>query len=553
MRGATDDKRLAPLKRVRAGLIQPAAPPSPGPRPWWEGRPFVAAMILLAFIPLLYPPFPPLVDLPGHMGRFKVAADGATSPFLSQWYAFRWMPIGNLGVDVLAIPLAKLVGVEAATKAVVMLIPPLTVAGMLWVAREVHNRLPPTVAFALPLAFGHPFLFGFVNFALSMALALVAFGLWLRLGRLGKAKLRAILFVPISFVVFFAHTFGWGVLGLLCMSAEAVRQHDRGRGWWRSILRAAYHAGAMALPLALMVLWRSEAAGGTTLGWFAWTFKLEYFGRALRDRWLWFDLASLALLVLLPVFALVHRRLVLSRNLAFSGLTLLACFVLLPRVIFGSAYADMRLVPYMIAIFVLAIRFKAETIYPLARTLALGALAFLLVRTAGTTASFAIAANHQRQQLAVLEVVPKGARVVALAWAPCKGWAMRRGDHLPSMVIVRREGFANDQWPLAGSSLLTTYYPQAGFFKGDPSGVVRSEGCRREGVPIELSLRAIPRDAFDYLWLIDMPPIPKAWVAGWEPVRTAEGSLLLKRVDAPLPADAAPRLKIRRTETAIGR
>jgi hypothetical protein len=57
---------------------------------------------------------------------------------------------------------------------------------MLWVAREVHNRLPPTVAFALPLAFGHPFMFGFVNFALSMAFAFLAFGLWLRLGRLGK-------------------------------------------------------------------------------------------------------------------------------------------------------------------------------------------------------------------------------------------------------------------------------------------------------------------------------------------------------------------------------
>ena len=90
----------------------------------------------------------------------------------------------------------------------------------------------------------------------------------------------------------------------------------------------------------------------------------------------------------------------LSRNLAFSGLTLVACFILLPRVIFGSAYADMRLVPYMLAIFVLAIRFKAETVYPLARTLALAGVAFLLVRTAGTTASFAIAANHQRQQLA---------------------------------------------------------------------------------------------------------------------------------------------------------
>jgi hypothetical protein len=510
-------------------------------------------MILLALVPSIYPPFPPLVDLPGHMGRFKVAADGSSSAYLSQWYHFAWKPIGNLGVDVLAIPLAKLIGVEPATKLVVMLIPPLTVAGMLWVAREVHNRLPPTVAFALPLAFGHPYLFGFVNFALSMALAFVAFGLWLRLGRLGKPRTRAWLFVPISFIVFFAHTFGWGVLGLMCFSAEAVRQHDRGWSWWKAGLRAAGHAAAMALPLALMILWRSEASGGRTIGWFLWGFKLEYFERALRDRWHGFDLAALAILVLLPLFALVHRRLVLSRNLAFSGLTLLAGFLLLPRVIFGSAYADMRLVPYMLAIFVLAIRFKAETVYPLARTLALAAVAFLLVRTAGTTASFAIAANHQREQLSVLADVPLGSRVVSLVWAPCKGWANRRSDHLPSLLIVRRDSFANDQWPLAGSSLLTTNYPEAGWYRGDPSGVVRSEGCRREGVPIELSLRAIPRDAFDYLWLIDLPPIPRAWVAGWTPVRIAKGSLLLKRVDAPLPADAAPRLKIRRTETAIGR
>ena len=101
--------------------------------------------------------------------------------------------------------------------------------------------------------------------------------------------------------------------------------------------------------------------------------------------------------------------------------------------------------------------------------------------------------------------------------------------------------------------LFRSTYPEAGWYKGDPSGVVRSEGCRREGVPIELSLRAIPRDAFDFLWLVDMPPIPRDWIAGWEPVRIARGSLLLRRVDAPLPAGAAPRLKIRRTETAIGR
>ena len=65
-----------------------------------------------------------------------------------------------------------------------------------------------------------------LGFALSMALAFLAFGLWLRLGRLGKSRQRALLFVPISFIVYFAHTFGWGMLGLLCFSAEAVRQAD---------------------------------------------------------------------------------------------------------------------------------------------------------------------------------------------------------------------------------------------------------------------------------------------------------------------------------------
>ena len=89
--------------------------------------------------------------------------------------------------------------------------------------------MPPTAFFALPFIYGYPFLFGFVNFALSVALAFLAFGLWLRLGRLERTRLRGWLFVPISLVVFFCHTYGWGLLGLMCFSADAVRLHDRGR------------------------------------------------------------------------------------------------------------------------------------------------------------------------------------------------------------------------------------------------------------------------------------------------------------------------------------
>src|SRR3990170_8762294 len=109
-----------------------------------------------------------------------------------------------------------------------------------------------------------------------MALAFLAFGLWLRLGRFDRTPLRAALFVPLSCIVWLAHAFGWGVLGLMAFSAEAVRQHDKGRGWLPSGLRAALHALALALPLLMMLLWRSGAPGGTTGDWFNWITKFEW-------------------------------------------------------------------------------------------------------------------------------------------------------------------------------------------------------------------------------------------------------------------------------------
>jgi hypothetical protein len=256
-----------------------------GAHGWWESPLVIAAVVVLSVLPLLYPKIPPLVDLFGHMGRYRVQLDIGSSPWLSQYYGFHWALIGNLGVDLLVMPLAKLMGLEPAVKLLVLAIPPLTVAGFLWVAQEVHGRIPPTAFLAIPFVYGHPFLFGFVNFALSMALAFLAFGLWLRLGRLDRTRLRAVLFVPISIVIFFCHTYGWGALGLLCFSAEAVRQHDRGVGWFRSGWNAAWHAAVMALPLIIMLVWRSETHGGNTSDWFDWHSKWRWVQMALRYRW----------------------------------------------------------------------------------------------------------------------------------------------------------------------------------------------------------------------------------------------------------------------------
>jgi hypothetical protein len=499
-------------------------------RPWWERPWFLAFVVLATMVPLLYPPVPPLVDLLGHMGRYRVELDLDHSPWLQRYYDYHWAAIGNLGVDLLVIPLGKLFGLELAVKLIVLAIPPLTAAGFLWVAREVHGRIPPTVFFALPFIYGYPFLFGFVNFTLSVALAFLAFGLWLRLGRLERTGLRSWLFAPISLVVFFCHTYGWGLLGLMCFSADAVRLHDRGRSWWHAGLEAALHTSVMALPILVMLIWRSETHGGETSSWFEWKIKWRWIYSALRDRWKWFDIGSLAAAALAFLYAIFSRKLTLSRNLAFSAIVLAVCFAILPRIIFGSAYADMRLVPYLMAVALLAIRFRGAPDRRTAQVLAVLGLVFFATRTAANTISLGIAANDQSAKLQAIDLMPRGARVISMVGMPCQEyWPMLRNGHLGAMVIVRREGFSNDQWLLEGVNLLDLKYRAAGYYAADPSQLVRPNRCRDPlHRMIDVSLAALPRADFDYVWLIDVPPYDPATVADMKPVWRGPGSILYK-------------------------
>ena len=499
-------------------------------RPWWESRLCLTLVVLATMLPLLYPPIPPLVDLLGHMGRYRVELDLDHSPFLQRYYTYHWAAIGNLGVDLLIIPLGKLLGLELAVKLIVLAIPPMTAAGFLWVAREVHSRVPPTVFFALPFIYGYPFLFGFVNFTLSVALAFLAFGLWLRLGRLERTALRSLLFVPISVLVFFCHTYGWGLLGLMCFSADAVRLHDRGRSWFRAGFEAALHTSVMALPLLVMLAWRSETHGGQTTAWFEWKAKWRWIYMALRDRWKWFDIGSLAAAALAFVFAIVSRKLTVSRNLAFSAIVLAIGFVLIPRIVFGSAYADMRLVPYLMAVALIGIRFRGAPDRRTAQVLAVLGLLFFGARTVGNTVSLGMAGQDQSAKLDAINQMPVGARVISLVGMTCNEyWPMLRNGHLGGMVIVRREGFANDQWVIEGVNLLDLKYTKAGYFAADPSQLVRPNHCRdRLHRMIDQSLSTLPRNDFDYVWLIDPPAFSRETVADMKLVWRGPGSFLYK-------------------------
>jgi hypothetical protein len=339
------------------------------------------------------------------------------------------------------------------------------------------------------------------------------------------------LFVPISVIVFFTHTFGWGTLGLMCFSAEAVRQHDRGTGWFKAGLLAAVHASVMLLPALIILDWRSSVQGSTAIGWFRWKLKWDAVQSALRDRWEWFDWISLGLVGLLLLYvcyqALFRRRLTFSRNLFFSALVLLIVFVLLPRMVFSSAYADMRLFPFICALFVLAIRFRTETYLPLARLLAIAGLGFFLIRIGGNAVSLAMASNEQQAKLQALDHVPMGAVVVSMVGRECVDeWALARNSHIGAMVIVRRHGFSNDQWITQGVNLLQLKSRFLDVYSADSSEIVRPNGCRYRSWWVDRALARLPREKVDYLWLITPPPFNPDLVAGMKPVWRGPDSTL---------------------------
>ena len=508
------------------------------PEGFWQQPGFVAALVLLTAVPLLLPDIPPLIDLPGHMGRYKVQLDLDQSAALQRFYRFEWQLIGNLGVDLLVIPLSKVFGLELAVKLIVLSIPPLSAGGFLWVAREVHGRIPPTALFALPFAYNYPLIFGFVNFALSMALAFLAFALWLRLARLARFRFRAALFVPLSMIIWITHTFGWGALGIMAYSAELVRQYDRGRNLLAAGWGAGLHCLALAPPVILMLAWRSGNAGGRTTDWFNWEAKGRWLTWVLRDRWMWFDLASLTVVSLLILRAMWSPRIEFSRNLAASGIFLLIVFIMLPRIIFGSAYADMRLAPYLFAVAIIGIRVRQGVGSDFARKVALVGLTFTLVRMGGTTASFWLYDQSYERELDALEHVPRGARLVSFVRLDCEeNWYRSRLEHLPGLALVRREAFSNDQWTMAGAQLLSVRYPAGGWFVRDPTQIVTLTKCPGElWLPVNEALWRIPRQGFDYIWLIDPPVYDSEFTRGLRPVWRSGTSVLYRVVDRTQPA-----------------
>ncbi|WP_379922482.1 hypothetical protein [Erythrobacter sp. R86502] len=477
---------------------------NPDPSLNWQDRwPMILLICLAAIIPLLMVNFPPLVDLYGHLGRYAVQTDLANRPELQPFYSYRWQLIGNLGADLLVQLLHGVLGLEGAVRFTVILTQLLGALGLLLIAREVHGRITPFAVAAIPLLYGYPFNYGFINYALSMALAMLAFVVWLRLRRTNRMTGALIWLGASGAGIWICHTYGWAFFGLLCgsaMLAQVILARMRPAAAVARIIGACW---PLLLPIIPMAIWRAEATGAALSGW-SFVFKLYWLISPLRTQWEHLDIGSVFVIVAaLVLMRVLVRWFVWDLKMSLAAIVCFAAYAILPSVVFGSAFADMRLLPYAFALALLAVRMQAlgPKANAFVSTVAIG---FFAARMVITGTAYVVQDREIQAELAALDKIPQGARVAFFVVKPCwAAWESPVLDHIGGAAIARRNAFVNDQWQQPGVNPMTVHYPAAGRFDRDPSHLTQREDCSHQMRPkLSESIWSLPLDAFTHVWIV---------------------------------------------------
>lgn len=495
-----------------AGEAPPGGPRSQVREGFWESPLLWLALALASALPFLVAPFPMLPDWFSHVGRYEVMLHGGDDPWLARYYAFRWSLIGNLGVDLLMVPLGPLLGVERAAHLIAALIPPATLGGIFVLSRAAWGRVAPGALLAASLAYAMTFTLGFLNFCLAQALAFWLAAGWIRLARC-SAALRWCFGLAAGAVAWLAHMAGWGMLLVIVGGWEVAAARRAGK----SPLAAA-RALPLAAPLVPTLLWRTSGAAaaapshpydaGAKLLWIENLFRSEVRG---------FDLVSTAAVLAgatLMLALLLRRRAEGQPALLLAAAALGAAFLVLPQWLFESYYADMRMLPAALILLLIGIRPDSRR---LGVIMAAAGLALFAGRVLTTTAGWHARGAALAQDLAVLNRVPVGSRIAVAAYrSACVGWTPSAFDHAPSLAIVRRRAFVNTEFDYAGSHLLRPLYNAGRGFNGIPSNLVAGPRWPCDGRPLADLLEALPLDRFDYVWTFEVtPPAGTDWL---EPV-----------------------------------
>lgn len=397
----------------------------------------------LAALPLLVVDVPPVLDWPAHFVRLSLLAETPLAPGHAHFWETDFALRPNLAMELVVLPLAKVMGLRAAFDAFVAATLALWIVGPMVLHRVVWGRWGAESLVAWAFALNACFFVGFYNFLFGAGLGFLLLAVAARRSaRPGWAYLtEASLFAAL----WLSHLMAFAVFAVLRVSLEIGRPRGGRPGPLvarllalalalapSTIMAVVFHASGEEAPITFNLLANLAA-------------PLLYASRAggLVDPLPVLAVAALAL------WGWKTGRLAVAPVLRLPLLAALALMLAAPSEAFSGAMIHWRMAPILGALFVAAWRLDLESRH-LRRAGAIG-FAFVIAATITHTALWrrgSAVATAARAALA--SDVTSGARVLPVA---------TRADalahvHLAELAIVDADAFVPTLFTTKGQSPL---------------------------------------------------------------------------------------------------
>ena len=398
------------------------------------------ALYVLAAIPVLTAPIPPLFDYPNHLGRMAILAAAGSDPTLNRYYAVQWSLLPNLGMDAVVPVLARFMPLVTAGQVFLLMVLGLLAAGPVLLFRGFWGFWSPWPCAGFLLLYSRVFLWGFVNYLAGIGLALATIALWLFLGH-RSWLVRGMAGAGAVMVVFLCHLEAFGVLALALLSLDGsqILRDIAARAWRPAGTRAAGLILAL-LPatIVFLVLWQPHA--GAAMPAPRLDRKLDLLFSVFDNYSRPFDVACFVAVVAAAIAGLLKRKLVLAPGAGVVLGVIGLVYLLLPSTLFTGAGADHRLPLALFLILAAATNPSGLTRRAMTILACTGAVLFG-VRMAVIETVWAQDADIYRNDLAILSTLKPGARLVVAAPAKLVEVIRTPLYHFPVLAIVLRDAF----------------------------------------------------------------------------------------------------------------
>ena len=486
-----------------------AAPSAPartaGNRAWWAA---LALLCVALTAPLLVVDVPPLLDYPNHLARVFVLASLPRDTILARFYAPHWSIIPNLALDLIAPPLLHLLPIHVVGRLLIAIAVLLPVLGSVAYNTALGGRW---WSFGAGLvAYNSCLLYGFLNFAISLGLALLLAAAWLRWreDRPWRAVIVAIIGAP---SLFFCHLMGLAFFGLLIGGAELFRLYQaRNDNPLRAVLtRGSILLLIFAAPAALYTLAPLRSLGGDAQFMPPADKLLQLLTTFVNYVWP-LDMATACIVFALPALCLLLRWGRVPGPAACATALLLIAFLASPFAWKGTYFLDTRFA-VMFGFMVFA-GFVPTRMPFRFRCIAAAALVLLFTaRMAVLTTAWA----ERREDLAdlrrTLAPVRPGQAVFAAAagiaeapayWHTNPGWrrlsnGMRTDKHLGALALIEHRAFWPYEFDRPSQQPMTTREPY------------RTMVAELGDLPNRAATAATDVCGFDYVLLLEADAVPR--------------------------------------------